>query len=251
MIELLIPMTIRTNRTTRATTMITATMAAAYRAPSSSSRNRFISRAATVVADRAAGANHPVTGNHDRDRVRAQRRPSSPGGAGVAGPVRGLAVGDHLAERHPGGGSQHPPVEPRVAEPPVERELEAVPPSLEVFVQLAAGLVESGGELEHPGRDALGQLGQHVFDPLVGKRDPHQALGRRRHQAGAERRVHGGVGDVYEALLVGPGRQPVDELAHLAISFSSAALARSFLSASWTLCRAASSDVPRASPTSR
>ena len=138
-----------------------------------------------------------------------------------------------------------------MAEPPIERQLEVVAPPLEVLVELAPRLVEPGGILEHPRRQLCREACEHLVEALVRKRDPHQSPRGRRDRGLAERRVQRRVGDVQQAVLVGPRHQSVDELAHLAISFSSAALARSFLSASCTLWRAASSDVPIASPTSR
>ena len=54
-----------------------------------------------------------------------------------------------------------------------------------------------------------------------------------------------------QSTAQGIADQLLDEVAHAVISFSSAALLRSFFKPSWTFRRAPSSEVPSASPTSR
>src|SRR6185503_18985776 len=125
-----------------ATMMITGSIGRSLHGTLQLQKEALHLRAPAIVADLTAGTNDPVAGNDDRDRVRAQRSPCGPEGTGVARPLGRFGVGDHVAKRHPRGGPQHPPVEARVAEAPVERQLEAAPPALEVLVQLPARLIK-------------------------------------------------------------------------------------------------------------
>src|SRR5204863_1083216 len=126
-------------------------------------------RAATVVADLATRADHAVAWDDDRDRVQPQGAARGPVGARVPGALGGVAIGDHLAERHPRGLAEHPAVEARMDQLPIERHLEALPLAIEVLVELAAGVVEAGGVLEDSRREVLGELREHALE--VGVRE--------------------------------------------------------------------------------
>ena len=138
-----------------------------------------------------------------------------------------------------------------MSEPPVERELEAVSLPLEVLLELPTRLVDPPREGENARRDALGEVLQHVVQVLAREGHPDEPTISRGHGHLADRGIHGRVGDVQKPLFRGPGGQSLEEIVHLAISFSSAALRRSFFKPSCTFRRAPSSEVPSASPTSR
>src|SRR5215472_4828924 len=96
---------------------------------------------AAIAADTPARVQDPMAGDDDRDRVRAERvargaiptrAPGPPGDLLVA---RDASVGDPLRS------AQDPPPK-ALAESPVEREVELVPPPREVLVELATGGVD-------------------------------------------------------------------------------------------------------------
>src|SRR5436190_6832240 len=206
---------------------------------------------APVVADVAARSDHAVTWHDDRNRVGPERRPRRPERPRAAGALRCVRVGDHLAERHLGGRAQDSAVEARVAQAPVEREIEAIAFALEVLVELSPRLVQALWVGKDARRDVLGEMGENVVQALARQGQPHEPAVGCGHDDIADRGVHRRIGDVQEPLFGCARRQALDEIVHVAISFSSSALLRSFFKPSCTFWRAPSSDVPSASPTSR
>ena len=135
---------------------------------------------AAVAAEGAAGAQHAVAGDDDRDRVGAA---GGAGGAhrslvaGAGGDLRvaaGLAVGDAVDR------PQRPAAEV-LAQPPVERQVELGQLALEVEVELAPRLLEPRGRLQHAGRDPGRQVLEQLLGVLVraGRRAPARAESRR------------------------------------------------------------------------
>src|SRR6478609_333603 len=114
-------------------------------------------QSAAVAAQAASGAQDAVTGDHDRDRIAAAGAAGGAHGALVAGALGDLHVAAGLAVGDVGDGAQGTAAEV-LAEPPVERQLEVPQPALEVEVELAAGLVEAGGRLEHSRGYPAGQI---------------------------------------------------------------------------------------------
>src|SRR5881394_67228 len=100
-------------------------------------------RTAAVVADVAPRPDDPVAWHDDRNRVGSESRPGRAERPRAAGALRRVGVRDHLAERHLGGGAQDSAVEARVAQAPVEREIEAIALALEVLVELSPRLVQA------------------------------------------------------------------------------------------------------------
>ena len=135
----------------------------------------------------------------------------------------------------------------RWRKPPLRRQSSGrsklVELALEVEVELAARLVELGRRLQHPRRDPLGEVDEQLVGVLVRQPDPDQPARRLRQQQRPEGRVGGRVGDVEQALLGGPRREPVDGRCRSRLHASSF-LSR--FSPSCRLRRAASGEQPRA-----
>jgi hypothetical protein len=93
---------------------------------------------------------------------------------------------------------------------PIERQVEARAPALEVLVQLPAHAVEEGRHLEHPTRYSFAQLFDHAV-PIHGASecDSDQAAVRGSDEHHADGRLDGRVCDVYQPV----SRRPVGELA--------------------------------------
>jgi hypothetical protein len=146
-----------------------------------------------------------VARDDDRDGVRRH------GGAHGAA---GLGVADHRGQLEVAHGAAvadlgEQALEHRAAEAsgqlPVDRQVEVVAPALEVLVELAAGLVEPVGRLEHAGAHALGQVFEDRVAVLALEAEADDAGGRGGDEQRADRAVGGGVGDVDQLLGLGPG----------------------------------------------
>src|SRR5207302_11216005 len=117
-----------------------------------------------------SGAQHPMTGDDDRQRV---------GSDGIADGARGTRVtnlnGDvaitlHASVRDACHPSQHAAAE-AADQPPVERQVELAEATIEVAVQLAPSLVDPAGRLHDPRGDERGELDQRSV-ALVLEADP-------------------------------------------------------------------------------
>src|SRR5690349_3381314 len=97
--------------------------------------------AAAVAADAAAGREHTVARDHERQGVRRHHAPDTARGTRTTGHARELAVRDRLAPRH----VTPQRVEHLAAEPvdavEVEREVEVVARAPEPLVELAGDVV--------------------------------------------------------------------------------------------------------------
>jgi hypothetical protein len=77
----------------------------------------------------------------------------------------------------------------------------------EVLLQLAGGLVEPPWGAQDSGADVASQALEHGVQPLPLVGDPDQPGRGGRQQQGADRGVEGAVGDIEQALSLGPGHQ--------------------------------------------
>ena len=82
-----------------------------------------------------------------------------------------------------------------------------VAPALEVLVELAPGLVEPAGRLEHPGADPLGEVVEDSSWSSRLEAEPHEARRRGGDEERADGAVGGGVGHVDEVLGLGAGER--------------------------------------------
>src|SRR5918999_1071642 len=96
---------------------------------------------AAVAAEAAAGREHAVARDDERHRVRAERVPRGAGAPRAAGQGGDLRVRGVLAVRDRRGPAEPLALE-RPGEPPVDPEVEAPPPALEVLVELPPDVVE-------------------------------------------------------------------------------------------------------------
>ena len=155
--------------------------------------------AAAVAAEGAAGAQHAVARDDDRDRVGAERVARGPRRARVSGLGRDPGVARYPAVGNRGGDAEDLARE-RPAQRPVEVELEQVSRAREVLVELAPDRVERRPRLHDPRRDAPGEALQDLVHILLREGEAYEAAPAGRDQQRAERRVGLRVADVGEAV---------------------------------------------------
>src|SRR5437879_9172418 len=234
--------------------------------------------AAPVPSDPLPGRDHPMAGDDDRDRVLPERLADRAAPVRLADAARDLAVGHHLAGGHAGGGHEHAALEGRrVAE--VEAHVEAPSLAREVGTQLVHDVRRARRRAHHVGADPLPQL-DHEGGLALPERDARQPRLARRHEHAADRGRDGAVIDDTPRRRAGvpvqlperverpavsaqlapalerpePARerrrapsiaeQEGDQLVVMSRHRTPPSAARSFLSAWYTLARAASSLPP-------
>lgn len=144
----------------------------------------------SVLSDRAVASHHPVTGHDQREGIGGHGRShcsSRPGGAGHAGQ---LSVGHCGAVVHPNQSVEYPTIEP-VAQPPIQRQIEPLATTLEIFAELSDGLFQPSWVALTHRVGQFSQLRQHVLYLFhVAETDPHQPLRRGGHIQLPNGRVH-------------------------------------------------------------
>src|SRR5882724_1458244 len=138
-----------------------------------------------VPSDPPPRRDHPMARDDDGDRVVAERLADRAAPARLSDAARDLAVGHHLAGGHAGGGHEHAALEGRrVAE--VEAHVEAPSLAREVGTQLVHDVRRARRRADHVGAEPLPQLG-HEGGLALPERDAHQPRFARRHEHAADR----------------------------------------------------------------
>src|SRR5947199_1460335 len=234
--------------------------------------------AARVAPDPPAGRDHAMAGDDDGDRVVPERLADRAAPVRLADAARDLSVGHHLAGGHARGGQEHAALEGcGVAE--VEAHVEAPSLAREVGTQLVDDVGGARRRAHHVAAEPLPQLG-HEGDLALPERDARQPRLARRHEHAADRGRDGAVIDDTPRRRAGvpvqlperverpaigaelapalerpePARQrrrapsiaeeEGDPLVFMSRPRTPPSAARSFLSAWYTLARAASSLPP-------
>ena len=158
--------------------------------------------AAPIGPRRPVRAHDPMAGDDEGNGVQRARGTDRPDRPGAPGPRRELAVADGPGVRDVDELLEHRAAEP-VGQLQIHRDVEGVPASGEVLVELARDLVEAARGAQHPRADLVGEGGEHGVGVLHREGHPDQPGGRGREQQPAERRVEVAVGDVEQVLVHG------------------------------------------------
>src|SRR5213592_1490534 len=149
--------------------------------------------AARVAPDPPAGRDHAMAGDDDRDRVLAERLADRAAPLRLADAARDLAVGHHLAGGHARGGQDHAALEGRgVAE--VEAHVEAPSLAPEVGAQLVHEVRRARRRAHHVGAEPPPELG-HERRLALPEREAHEPRLARGHEHAPDRGRKGTIVD--------------------------------------------------------